>query len=295
MRYLIVPLMLAMFSSCKAQNEPVIKTTTDKNSLLWKISGNGLKEPSYLYGTFHMLCREDIRFTDNLKLALNRADEVYFEMDLDDPATLLGGIFFMNMKGDSTLKDFYTEQEYNRLYSFFKDSLRLPIQTLSRMKPALLEAFMYPSMLNCKNTSGVEEQLMLLAKAGKKPISGLETIQEQSAVFDSIPYSVQAKSLYKSIDSLAQYKVQFAQMKDDYLAEKLDAINAEMENDNYSEGDFNYFLLEKRNKNWIVKLKKVMAEKKLFIAVGAGHLGGEMGMIALLEKEGYKVEPVSRK
>ena len=79
----------------------------------------GLSKPSYLFGTFHLMCKEDIHFSKELKQAVKNAEEVYFEMDLDDPANTLGAMFVMNMKDGKSLKDLYTEDEYKRLNKFF--------------------------------------------------------------------------------------------------------------------------------------------------------------------------------
>jgi uncharacterized protein YbaP (TraB family) len=54
-------------------------------------------------------------------------------------------------------------------------------------------------------------------------------------------------------------------------------------------------LLYNRNRNWVQKLKTIMSEKSVTIAVGAGHLAGEKGVIKLLRKEGYTVKPVKYK
>jgi uncharacterized protein YbaP (TraB family) len=62
------------------------------NTLLWKISGNGLEKPTYLFGTIHMLCAEDAVLSDNMKKAISACDEVYFEVDLDNLFEMFGAI-----------------------------------------------------------------------------------------------------------------------------------------------------------------------------------------------------------
>ncbi len=54
------------------------------NTLLWRISGNGLVAPSYLFGTIHMICADDIELSDSLRSAIRRADKVYLELDMDN-------------------------------------------------------------------------------------------------------------------------------------------------------------------------------------------------------------------
>ena len=60
-----------------------------------------------------------------------------------------------------------------------------------------------------------------------------------------------------------------------------------------SDSQFEKDLLETRNSSWIPKISKIVAEKPTFFAVGAGHLGGEKGVIALLRKQGFTVKAIN--
>ena len=115
-------------------NSNYLKTNKDDNTLLWEVSGNGLKKPSYLFGTFHMLCKDDIRFSNPFLQAIKNSKEIYLELDMDDPATLFGGLMLMNMKQGKKLKDLYNADEYKRIADYFKDSLQTPIGLLQTMK-----------------------------------------------------------------------------------------------------------------------------------------------------------------
>jgi uncharacterized protein len=286
--YFIVATFLFL-QSCHAQKAPKIPANKDNNTLLWEISGNGLKMPSYLFGTFHMMCKKDILLSKNLETALAASKEVYFEMDLDDPAIALGGLFFMNMK-NKTLKDLYTEAEYNKVKQFFKDSVRMDISMFSKMKPMMLEAMLYPRLMPCKNASGVEMEIMAKAQKQKKEIKGFETIQFQASMFDSIPYEVQAKALLKDIDSSALARKYFDKMVAIYKSQQTDSLMAIMDNDEvFGESENNDLLLRKRNENWVKQLPAILKTNNIFMAVGAAHLYGKDGVIALLRKQGYKV------
>ncbi len=145
------------FYSCNAQpRQAKLKVNADDNSLLWEISGNGLKKPSYLFGTFHLMCKDDIRFSWQLKIAVANSDFVYMEMDMDDPAIMLKGLLMMNMKDGKKLQDLYTAEDYQKVSSFFKDSLFMPVALLQRTKPFFLAALLYPKMMPCKTISGVK-------------------------------------------------------------------------------------------------------------------------------------------
>jgi uncharacterized protein len=291
----IVQLMALVFilHSCHAQTtSSKLKTNENNNTLLWEITGNKLSAPSYLFGTFHLICKDDIPIGGQLKTAVQSVDEMYMELDMDDPATLLGGLLLMNMKGDSTLKTLYKEEDYNKIVAFFSDSLHTPITMFQKMKPLFLMSMLYPKMLPCKTISGVEQELQVLAKKSKIEIQGLETMAFQAAVFDSIPYADQAKELLKTIDSLEEYKKYFASMVQVYKTQQLDKILELFNKDEFVSGDNQEILLDKRNKNWVIQLNRIMKKEAVFVAVGAGHLVGEMGLINLLRKEGYTLRPI---
>ena len=239
-----------------------------------------------------MMCKDDIHFSPNLLAALNYAGEVYFEMDLDDPANTLGALMFMNMKDGKTLKDLYTPEEFSRLEKYFNDSLRTSLKTFQKMKPTMLSAFLYPKMFPCKALSGVEQELMKSAVKSKKEIKGFETIAFQAAVFDSIPYDTQAKSLLNTIDSIDHYKVYFDTMLHVYKSQQIGEIEEMFTRPEFGMQDGMEFLLDKRNANWVTQLKAILPKQNIFMAVGAGHLVGKKGLIELLRKEGYTLRPI---
>ena len=286
-------LMLLIPGFCSAQTGSAnLKTNANDNTLLWEVSGKGLSAPSYLFGTFHLLCKEDIRFSNSLKQAVNNATSVYLEMDMDDPATLFGALMLMNMKGNKKLKDLYSDDEYKRVIDYFKDSLQTPIYLFQSMKPYFLVAMLYPKMMPCKTVSGVDDEIMKLAKENKKEIKGLETMAFQASIFDSIPYEAQAKELLKAIDSMDKSRVYFDSMIVAYKNQRMNEIEVLLNNDEFGMEDNQDILLDNRNKNWVEQLKIIMKKEPVFTAVGAGHLPGKTGLIALLRKEGYTVRPL---
>lgn len=292
MKTIVLAALLVVFQYCNSQQHEPATPAGNNNTLLWEISGKGLKKPSYLFGTFHMMCKRDIQFSKNLLKHLEAADEVYFEMDLDDASNTLGALLFMNMKDGKTLKDLYTTEQFARLEQFFKDSLRTNLGSFQKMKPSMLEAFIYPRLFPCKNLSGVEQELLAIAVKQKKEVKGFETIAFQASVFDSIPYEEQAKSLLKNIDSLSRYRVYFDKIVHIYQRQQMDELEKVFMDSTFGMTDDLDILLDKRNINWVEQLKPLLPKQSLFIAVGAGHLVGNKGLIQLLRKEGYKVKPV---
>ena len=296
MKLLYCILMIFCIHTSYAQtNANKLKTNTDGNTLLWEISGNGLAVPSYLFGTFHLLCKDDINIGPALKQAVTNSSEVYLELDMDDPATLMGGLMLMNMKGGKKLKDLYSPEAYKRILNYFKDSLQTPLGLFQGMKPEFLIALLYPKMMPCPAASSVEEAVMQLAKAGDKEIKGLETMAFQASLFDSIPYEKQAEELLSAIDSMEKTEIYFGLMLNAYKNQQLDEIEKITLNPEFGFEDNQDMLLDNRNKNWVIQLKEIMKNKPVFIAVGAGHLIGKAGLINLLRAAGYTVKGLENK
>jgi uncharacterized protein YbaP (TraB family) len=288
-------LMLSL-NNVKAQsNNKSLTTDETGNTLLWEISGNGITTPSYLYGTFHLLCNDDIHLSTALKQAIINSQEVYLELDLDDPATVLGALTMMNMKNGQKLKDLYTTEQYQRIADFFNDSLKTPIGIFQRIKPAFLLALLYPKMMPCSSASSVEESVMEFAKDAGKEIKGLETMAFQASIFDSIPYEEQASELLNTIDSMDRSKAYFSRMLAAYNDQRLHEIEIIVNTPEFGVESNQDILLDNRNKNWVLQLKDIMKREPVLTAVGAGHLVGINGLIALLKAEGYTVRGIVNK
>lgn len=290
--YIISLSVLFLFVSCKAQDQKEWVINADNNTLLWKVSGKDLKKPSFLFGTFHLLCKEDINISDPLRRAINDVDTIYMEMDMDDPTVMLSGMMYMNMKDGKTLKDLYTPEEYKKLEAYFSDTLKMPMMLFQKAKPYFLVALLYPRMMDCATPSGVEQEIIKIAKKAKKEINGLETMQLQASVFDSIPYEWQAKELMNNIDSFPKYKLEFADMVQMYKNQQMDSLEKMMTKSELGGEEYSEFLLGNRNRNWVHQLNSIMKKSSVLVAVGAGHLPGKDGLVELLRKEGYSVEPL---
>ncbi len=271
------------------------KNNTD-HTLLWKISGNGLAEPSYLFGTIHMLCKDDAVLSDSLKNIIQNVKEVYFEVDLDNMFEMLGVMGKMKMKGDTTLQDLLSEADYEKVKNYFetKGSI-LPFSMLETYKPILAASTLQQGDIPCETTAMMEQVIMMEAKEYNKPIKGLESMGYQAGVLDSIPYKLQAEQLVSYIDNAIKGKNEdgeMVEMLNAYRSQDLKKLEEMILKSDPSISNYTDILLHNRNRNWVEKLKDLMPAKPLLIAVGAGHLPGKEGCINLLRQAGYKVTPV---
>jgi uncharacterized protein YbaP (TraB family) len=268
------------------------------NTLLWKISGNGLQNPSYLYGTIHMICGSDAGLSTNFKDVIAKSDAVYLEVDMDNLFEMLGAVTALQMKGDTTLEDLYSPEEYERVKKYFHDNnSMIPFDMLKQFKPMLASSLLDQKGMQCDDAVAIEQLIMEEARKSKKSIKGLETLKYQASVLDSIPYKMQAMQLLAYIDS-SNAGVQdngSKEMMDAYKDQDLKKLETLMMTTEPGMNVYYDILLYNRNRNWVRKLKDLLPQKSLVIAVGAGHLPGEKGVINLLKKEGYEVTPVENK
>jgi uncharacterized protein len=218
--------------------------------------------------------------------------EVYMELKLDDPSTIFGGLLDMKMKDGKKLSDLYSPKDYMKIERYFTDSLKIPFMLLQDIKPYLLVALLYPKMMDCGTTTGVEEELMGLAKEDHKEIRGLETIAFQASLFDSIPYQLQAKELLDNIDSFAESRNEFLKMESFYKDQQIDSLQNMVTRDDFGSARYDDMLLKDRNQRWVSQLDTIMPKESVFVAVGTGHLTGPNGLISLLRKKGYRVDPI---
>jgi uncharacterized protein len=206
----------------------------------------------------------------------------------------------MRMNNDTTLADLLTPEEYQLAKKYFEEHVTmLPFSVLETYKPMVASSLLMESSVACDAQVAMEQLVMEEAKKNGKRIDGLETMAYQMSIFDSIPYKVQAKELLKSIssdDKESEGGKEFKELMKAYKDQDLKKLG-EMITQTDSEGMMQYedLLLTNRNRNWVEKLKTLLQDKALVIAVGAGHLPGDKGLINLLRKEGYKVTPVENK
>lgn len=279
----------------KKASAPAPKANSNQldNTLLWKISGNGLNRSCYLYGTMHVLCAEDATVSDSLKLAIKYADQIYFELDMDNMNEMLGAMKYLRMNDGKKLSELLTKDEYARVETYFKQhSVPLPLAMMNRFKPYFISSLIGEQMMSCDQKNGMEELIMRESKKYSKEIKGLETTEFQASIFDSIPYEKQAKDLVSYIDSIDSYKAVTMEMVEVYRQQDLERMDSLMHKSDPGMDEYMDILLYGRNRHWVDQMPEIMKGKCILFAVGAGHLPGEQGVINLLRKKGYKVTPM---
>ena len=149
-----------------------------------------------------------------------------------------------------------------------------------------------PKILGCQPPVIYDNYFAQMTKLRKIPLIGLESMEVQMAVIDSIPLDQQIKELKEIAVDPEKTIAEFKKLTQTYLSqdsdEMYDLVVAEMKKPGYSQA----IMVDNRNISWIPVIEKNIAAKASFIAVGAGHLGGKNGVVNLLRRKGYKLTPI---
>ncbi len=264
----------------------------EEKTLLWEISGNGLEKPSYLFGTIHIMCKDDFVISEGVKKAFGQADQIALEVDLDDPSEMQTFQNGMVSMAGFDYKGALSEKEYNRLDEIMRANYGQGMATMRIMKPFGVMSALYGEMLACGTPESYELSFIEMAKGETKEVLGLESAASQVAIFDNIPVAEQMTWLSDMLSDTGESQAEWTQMVANYKAQDLAALYASMtESPEYAK--YEKQLLDNRNEAWIPKIGQLAKDKSTFIAVGAMHLAGDNGVIKLLRDAGYTLKPMT--
>lgn len=273
--------------------------------IFYKVEGNGLKTPSYIFGTHHLAPLSVIDSVPGCRDAYKAAEQVVGEIDmtLDQMELAMKMQPYMLAPSDSTLSKVIAPEDFKRINEEFKKWAPMPgmeLTMLDMMKPMVVTSMISVEMVKKKLPGfNPNEQLdtyfQLHGKATGKKIKGLETPEFQAEVlYGTDPISKQAESLVEILDNPDDGVEKSKKLNEAYLAQDLEALYELAKSENEDSTAFIDILINKRNADWIVKLPAIMQEAPAFVAVGALHLPGENGVIAGLRKAGYKVTAIKK-
>lgn len=259
--------------------------------LLYKIEGKDLQKPSYIYGTIHIMPKKQFAISESITTALKECDALVMEVDINmDLKTKIDAAQRSMLPNGKTIADITSAENAQKIKQFCVDSLHWKESKyvrMSRLTPFFLTSIILQDLIG--KSKSFELELNKLAEKNKMTTLGLETIQMQMDLVNEVPYEEQIKLL---LQGLTTNNSEFNTMLNCYLKQDINKLG-ELMNEADLSPEFNANFLVKRNQNWIPQISKMVQEKPIFIAVGAGHLPGEQGVLKLLQEAGYTVTPIN--
>lgn len=273
--------------------------------IFYKVEGNGLKTPSYIFGTHHLAPLSIIDEVPGCRDAYNAAEQVVGEIDMtvDQMELAMKMQPFMLAPSDSTLSKVLAPADFTRANEEFKKWAPMPgmeLGMLDMMKPMVITSMVSVQIVKEKLPGfKPEEQLdtyfQMDAKNRGKAIKGLETPEFQAELlYGTEPIAKQAKDLVELLDNPEESLDKSQKMNEAYLAQDINALLEVSKSESEESNKFMEVLINKRNADWTSKLPAIMQSAPTFVAVGALHLPGENGVIEGLRKAGYTVTPIKK-
>ena len=251
----------------------------------------------FLFGTVHVLKPETDWQRPLIKEKIASADRIFFELDQDDPQFQMIMQTEMQKRMMNTSDQKLTEAltvEENATLAELVAPLGIPPQMVDGLDPwviflniniaGIMQAGFNPN-------SGVESALSPMVQEAGKDIEGLESASFQLDVFDTLPFDEQVTLIKSYIEDRSEMPEMLNSMISLWQDDKWEEL-ADLINEGTSQSPtLSYKLFEERNRNWVVTFKELLAkDETAFIAVGAGHLPGDLGVISLMEEAGYTVK-----
>lgn len=260
--------------------------------LLWKIERAG-QAPSYVFGTIHSEDSRVLTLPQPVQSVFDAAKVYVMEAVLDANAmqVMLGAMMFSDGR---TLQQAVGPATYQKSVAAMA-GYGMPEQTLQMMKPwALAVTLSLP-----KPQTGMVLDMLLMQQAAEqgKQTAGLESVEEQIGVLDKLSLQEQVTMLEDTLRHLPEMEQIFAELHAAYLARdlaRLVRISDEMQ----AKGNRDlgkkvmHQLVDVRNRRMVQRMEAHLKQGNAFIAIGALHLPGEVGVLKLLARKGYRVSAV---
>jgi hypothetical protein len=204
------------------------------------------------------------------------------------------------MPDHQNIKDLLNDDEYKLVDMGLKSVLKLGLKDVSIMNPSLVQTMyemeMYKKLTGFKEDTQSDSYFQLVATEKGKKVIGLETVDQQIAIlFNNSNLELQANRLVETVEKKDSILSEMLHLNKLYRTGKIEELieisKRKVTINDLTDEEYDQ-LVDKRNADWMTKLPGLFKQSSCFVAVGAMHLDGKKGLIKLLEKEGYKVNPI---
>ena len=274
---------------------------TSNAQLVWKISGNGIKKPSYILGTHHGCPFTYCDSIPGLMKAFDKVDNIIGEINMIElagmsPERMQKMQAMMMMPADTSLLSLFSTEEAAKVNEWLGKKMGASLEMLSVMKPMTIMVTvqnkeMMEVIPEIATMTTIDKYMQTLGQRKGKTIGELETADYQMELLYGNSLEEQADALLEMIDH-GDSKGLLQQLTNAYKSQNLDTLwkvfQEQMTGYEYDA------IVKVRNLNWEKQMKEILPKQTTLFVVGAGHLPGEYGMINLLREAGYKVKPVKK-
>ena len=269
--------------------------------IFYRIEGNGLTSPSYIFGTHHLAPIAVADSIPEVAEAINNASKIVGELDMTSPMEMGAKMQpFMLAPADSTISKLTDAETYSRMSVQFAKYTPVPgatLQMFDAFKPMAVTTMVSANicakeMPDYDATQQLDSYFQTVGKEKGISIVGLETPEFQANLLFGIPITNQLEALTELLDDPAKTVSDARKLNIAYLNHDLNSLQKISEEEEGDNAAFMTSLIDKRNEAWLKKLPELIKDGSAFIAVGALHLPGDKGVLKGLENLGYIITPI---
>ena len=271
--------------------------TAHAASPVWALHGD--HNTVYLAGSVHLLKAAESTLPPGFDRAYKGSKAIVMELAIDKVDPMATASWMMEngmLQEGTTLRDKIGEERYRRV-SKEAERLGVPTEAIDMMQPwvvglQLIE--MQYMKLGYDPQSGVEQQLQHKAQADGKPISGLETMDEQLGVLQGMSNADQARFLDMVVDEMHDVGGETQSVVNAWRSGDAGKLSALLGDEYKSFPNLYRLLVSERNKRWVPQIEKLLhGSQDAFVVVGALHLVGDGGLLEILRRDGFKAEQLN--
>ncbi|HVU56088.1 MAG TPA: TraB/GumN family protein [Puia sp.] len=285
MKLTLFPVLLFLHLASYAQPPAPIPHT-----LLWRISGKGLQKPSYLYGTMHLNDKRLFLFGDSLYHAIESSEGLAIEVNPDEMAAYFVNKMFDQMENGKSLEDVVGKEYFERHKKALTKKFNKPAEEISASDVFKEKnKWMTEYMRKGEMPTFMDAYLYNIARRQGKWLGGIEDIGDQAGLMEDLVDQSDVNYLLDPDDAGGAESSGLEKMIRLYTAQDLEGVEAMADDQSPEKKDK---LLLHRNIKMARRMDSLSAIRSMVFAVGAAHLPGDSGVIDLLRRRGFTLEPV---
>ena len=256
--------------------------------MLYQLNTKESVHTSYLFGTMHLQNEAAFTHKEQILTKINECDAFATEFKLDD-ADEEKTTAYMNLPPGIFLETLLSKKKFDQIDAFLKSTLRIPLMAFNQSKPLVITNLITTSIFQQDMELALDVYLYQYAKMQGKELLGIETFHEQLEILQKIPLEIQVKSLKDLIKNFDQHRLEMNEISELYAQGKTNELYKLTRK---SAKGFRRIMLYNRNQIMAERIAKLITEKSICVAIGAGHLEGKRGVIRLLQGAGVTVTKV---
>jgi uncharacterized protein YbaP (TraB family) len=254
--------------------------------MLFNLTIPGSSRQHYIFGTIHLGGPKVNLVAESLKPYINRCNQFYGEMDITQVSNNFADAF--HMPEGAVLKDLYSLRKYSKLNKISKKYFQVNLDNMANIKPLFVVSKLAEIVAKHQDSS-LDALLFQHALSHNISVAGLESMEQQILIAESVPMDLQAKMLQDALYNVSKFKKNQSQLIDGYFTNEVNKIYKKSKK---SLGGIRKLMLYDRNEvmaQHIITLIEDNADQSFFFCFGAAHLGGAKGVIAFLKRKNLKI------